>query len=173
MEYVIYLTDNCNLNCKYCYQNKEKKDINFEYIKDIIDYEISHKNKYSIINFYGGEPLLKKDLIKDTINYIKSTKTKTKFYYGITTNGTLLDNDFIKYMKKHNFINIGYSFDGIKESHNLNRLSIDYKETFDVVFDNSKKLLNKFPRVVATLVICKNNLKYLAKNVEFLGDIRF
>ena len=173
MEYVIYLTDNCNLSCNYCYQNKEKKDIKFEYIKSLIDYEITQKNKYSIINFYGGEPLLKKDLIKATINYIKSAKTKTKFYYGITTNGTLLDDDFIKYMKKNNFVNIGYSFDGMKRTHDLNRLTIDGKETFDIVFNNSKKIINKFPRVVATLVICKNTLKNLAENVEFLYKIGF
>lgn len=70
MEYVIHLTEKCNLNCKYCYENKNDKDISFNNIKSLIDYEISQKNKYSIITFYGGEPLLKINLIKRTINYI-------------------------------------------------------------------------------------------------------
>ena len=111
MEYIIHLTEKCNLNCTYCYENKKNKEISFESIKDLIDYEISRKQAYSIIVFYGGEPLLKKNMIKDTIEYINTKKSKTNFYYGITTNGTLLDEEFIKYMKNNKFIYVAYSID--------------------------------------------------------------
>lgn len=76
MNYIIHLTDNCNLNCKYCYENKKNSEIDFEYIKDIIDYEIKQKNKFAGLAFYGGEPLLKKELIYKTIEYINSKKVK-------------------------------------------------------------------------------------------------
>lgn len=173
MEYIIYLTENCNLNCKYCYENKRNRDISFEDIKCLVDYEISRKKKYAIIVFYGGEPLLRKNIIKDTIDYINSKKSKTKFYYGITTNGTLLDDDFIKYMKENQFISIAYSIDGTKLSHDLNRLTINGKGTFDIVEKNAKNLLNSFDTLVAMSVIVKNNLKYLSKNVQYLIDIGF
>lgn len=173
MEYIIHLTEKCNLNCTYCYENKRNKDISFEDIKKLIDYEISRKQKYSIIIFYGGEPLLQKNMIKNTIDYINSKKCKTDFYYGITTNGTLLDDDFIKYMKKNNFINISYSIDGMKETHDLNRKTIDGNGTFDIVEKNARKVLKSFDEVVAMSVITRNNLYNLSKNVEYLIDIGF
>lgn len=173
MEYIIHLTDKCNLNCTYCYENKRNKDISFEDIKNLIDYEISRKQRYSIIIFCGGEPLLQKNMIKNTIDYINSKKCKTDFYYGITTNGTLLDDDFIKYMKKNKFINIAYSIDGIKETHDLNRKTIDNNGTFNIVEKNARKLLKSFDNVVAMSVITRNNLSNLGKNVEYLIDIGF
>lgn len=173
MEYIIHLTEKCNLNCKYCYEKKKNKDISFENIKNLVDYEMKRKEKYSIIIFYGGEPLLKKDIIKDTINYINSKKSETKFYYGITTNGTLLDDDFIKYMKENKFINIGYSIDGMKETQDLNRVTSDGKGVFDIVEKNAKKLLKTFDSVVAMSVITKNNLEHLSENVEYLIEMGF
>ena len=72
MEYIIHLTEKCNLNCTYCYENKRNKDISLEDIQNLIDCEIDRKQKYSIIIFYGGEPLLQKNMIKSTIDYINS-----------------------------------------------------------------------------------------------------
>lgn len=173
MEYIIHLTEKCNLNCTYCYEKKRNKDISFEDIKKLVDYEISQKQKYSIIIFYGGEPLLQKNIIKNTIDYIKSKKCKTNFYFGITTNGTLLDNDFIKYMKENKFINIAYSIDGMKETHDLNRKTINGNGTFDIVETNAKKLLKTFDEVIAMSVITRNNLSKLSNNVEYLINLGF
>lgn len=173
MEYIIHLTEKCNLNCTYCYENKRNKDILFKDIKDLIDYEISRKQKYSIIIFYGGEPLLQKNMIKNTIDYINSKESKTDFYYGITTNGTLLDNDFIQYMKENKFVNIAYSIDGMKETQDLNRKTIDGKGTFDVAQKNARMLLNSFDEVVAMSVITRNNLSSLSQNVEYLIEMGF
>ena len=47
MNYILHLTDSCNLNCKYCYQNKSNNELFIENIKHIIDYEIKQKNKIS------------------------------------------------------------------------------------------------------------------------------
>ena len=168
MEYIIHLTDSCNLNCTYCYENKRNRNISFENIKDICDYEISQNSKSANIIFYGGEPLLQKELITKTIDYIKSKKSKTVFYFGITTNGTLLDKKFIKYMKKNNFVSIGYSIDGLKDIHNLNRKTVDGNNTFDVVYKNAKELLKVFKDAVSMSVITKNSLNNLANSVEFL-----
>lgn len=173
MEYIIHLTEKCNLNCTYCYEKKRNKDISFEDIKNLIDYEIKQNCNYSIIVFYGGEPLLKKDIIKETIKYINSKKCKTKFYYGITTNGTLLDDEFINYMKNNKFINIAYSIDGTQKTHDLNRLTIDGKGTFDIVERNAKNIIKNFDSVVAMTVITKNNLKYLSENVDYLIELGF
>lgn len=173
MEYIIHLTEKCNLNCTYCYEKKSDKDISFESIKKLVDNEIKQKQKYSIIVFYGGEPLLQKNIIKNTIDYIKSKKSKTKFYFGITTNGTLLDDEFLKYMKENDFINIAYSIDGMKETHDLNRLTTNGNGTFDIVEKNAKNLLKSFDSVVAMTVITKNNLNNLSQNVAYLINLGF
>ena len=171
MEYIIHLTDKCNLECKYCYEKKQNKVISFESIKNIINYEIGKKNPYSVFVFYGGEPLLKKDLIEKTIDYINSLKTKTKFYYGITTNGLLMDDKFIDYMKKNNFVNIAYSIDGIQKAHDLNRKTINNKDSFKIVEENLLKVLKQFEDVTTMTVVTKNNLAMLDKSVEYLIKI--
>lgn len=173
MNYTLHLTSTCNLDCKYCYENKHEGEISFDNIKAIIDYEINQKSKYSVLTFYGGEPLLKKDLIYQTIEYIKSQKTKTKFYYGMTTNGILLDDDFIEYMKDNDFVNLAYSIDGKKETQDLNRITRDGKGTFDIVEKNAKKLLDTFPDLIAMAVVTKNNLANLSENVEYLIELGF
>lgn len=130
MNYTIHLTNRCNLRCKYCYEHKQDRDISFENIKSLIDNEIKSNSDHSVITFYGGEPLLRKDLIYQTIDYIKSKGSKTKFYFGMTTNGMLMDAEFIKYIKENNFASVAYSFDGIKDVQNLNRITVDRERNF-------------------------------------------
>ena len=173
MQYTIHLTQKCNLKCKYCYQNKKEQEILFKDIQLLIDNEIRNRSKHTFITFYGGEPLLKKDLIYDTINYIKSIKAKNKFYFGITTNGTLLDEEFIKYMKKNNFLNVAYSFDGTKETQNLNRVTLNGEGTFDIVEKNALKLLKEYNDVIAMMVVTKNSIKNLSNNIEYLIKLGF
>ena len=173
MNYIIHLTDSCNLNCKYCYEKKEKKDISFENIQKLIDYEIKQKNKHSTITFYGGEPLTKIDLIHKTIEYINKQKTKTKFYYGITTNATLINEEIIKFMKENNFINIAYSIDGNEDVHNLNRKFVSGDNTFDIVEKNAKKVLEHFKDAVAMVAVTKNNIENLDESVKYLIDLGF
>lgn len=174
MNYRLYLTENCNLKCKYCYQeNKTINEMSFDTIKAIIDYEVKQNNKYSLINFYGGEPLLKKDLIYKTIDYIKFLNPKTKFNFGLTTNGTLLDENFLKYMRKNNFTHMGYSIDGNKTVQNRNRIMANGTGTFDIVEENAKKTLKALKNVVAMVTVTKNTLQDLSNSVEYLIDLGF
>lgn len=173
MNYTIHLTERCNLRCKYCYENKKKKEIDFKNIQYLIDNEIKEKSKYVVLNFYGGEPLLRKDLIYDTIAYIKSKKSKTKFYFGMTTNGTLLDDKFIQCIKQNNFLHVAYSFDGKKETQNLNRITVNGEGTFEIVESNAKKLLNNYQNVIAMVVVTRNNINMLKDNIEYLIEVGF
>jgi len=173
MNYVLHLTDSCNLNCKYCYEDKKKTELSLENIKKVIDYEISQKNKKANIIFYGGEPLLKKDLIKETIEYVKNKKTETEFSFGMTTNGVLLDENFIKYLEKNKFVNIAYSIDGNKEIHDLNRVTIGGQGSFEIISENAKQLLKIFPNAVAMIVATRNNIEKLNESAKFLLDFGF
>lgn len=173
MNYIIHLTQSCNLRCKYCYEKDKEGNISFENIQQLIDNEIKEKKESTILTFYGGEPLLKKNLIYNTIEYIKQKGMTNKFFYGMTTNGTLLDDEFITFIKNNNFLDIAYSFDGVKQVQNLNRVTIDGDETFDVVEKNAKKLLKSHKKVVAMVVVTKNNVKMLKENIIYLLNIGF
>ena len=175
MNYSIYLTDNCNLNCKYCYEKNmhTNREISFDNIKKIIDNEIKSKSKESIITFFGGEPLLKKKLIYATADYIKSKKNKTNFLFNMTTNGTLIDDEFVEFFENNNFISLSYSIDGSAISQNENRIMKNGRPTYELVVCNAKKLLSKPDIVVAVPVVTKNNEKNLYKNLCHLLEIGF
>jgi len=73
---------------------------------------MDNKNTSGLL-FYGGEPLLERQLIYDVVNYTKDIRKKTghTFYYKVTTNGTLIDEEFLKFANDAN-MTIGFSCDG-------------------------------------------------------------
>ncbi|MCR5185793.1 MAG: SPASM domain-containing protein, partial [Clostridia bacterium] len=124
--------------------------------------------------FYGGEPLLKFKMIKDTIEYINGLSKKTSFKYSITTNGTLISEEIIDFFNNNNFIYIQYSIDGVEETHDKNRIYQNGKETFSVVSQNAKLLLQRFKgKVIANKVITKNTLNTLPQDIAFLFELGF
>ena len=74
---------------------------------------------------------------------------------------------------KENEFTVAYSIDGGKLVQNLNRITADGKETFDIVEKNAKKMLKAVKTTIAMAVITKNNLEYLAESVKYLYDIGF
>lgn len=175
MEYIFYLTNSCNLQCKYCYEkNKVNNVMDFKIIENLLKERVNSKEKNTTISFFGGEPLLAKQLIYDTVNLGNQlTKTsKHKFIYSLTTNGTLIDDEFVKFCKKNN-IAIGISIDGNADIHNLNRISNANQETFDEILKNAKKCLNSNLNCMALPVVCLNNVKNLAESITFLLNLGF
>jgi len=79
------------------------------------------QNRKPAIAFYGGEPLLRFDLIKNIIELVKNYGKFEKFAYNFTTNGTLLSDHVIKYMVKNN-IGVLISLDEPKQIHNRYRV---------------------------------------------------
>ncbi len=109
MKYIrLELTNNCNLDCTYCYfsgsypkyTSKGNKFMKFETAKKAIDllYDNSDKQQNKItISFYGGEPLLNFALIKDVVDYAKERLKEKEIEFGIVTNGTLLNKEIMGY----------------------------------------------------------------------------
>ena len=175
MNYSIYLTDSCNLNCKYCYEKNmhANTEIKLEVVQKLIDREIKNKTKQCILTFFGGEPLLKKELIYEIAEYIDSKKSKTQFLYNITTNGTLIDDKFIRFVQTHSFIAFSISIDGLEEVQNQNRVYQNQSATYSFVESNTKKLLEKTDIPIAVPVVTKNNEQFLLDNVENLLKLGF
>ena len=120
------VTAKCNLKCKYCYAEpfEASSTDNFmkiETVRKMIDLLAGNSQKEHIeIIFHGGEPLLQKpEWFDDSCNYVaeKFNGKNKKYSFGLQTNNTLLNNDFVEIFNKHK-IKIGVSFDGTEEIHN-------------------------------------------------------
>jgi uncharacterized protein len=117
------------------------------------------------IIFFGGEPLLKKDLIRETIAY---SRTKSGyFHYKVTTNGTLLDTDFLEYANKAN-LQISISVDGNEQAHNTFRRFPDGRTTFEILNGKMDLLLRYQPYTKVLMTVSPETLVHYADSVEFL-----
>lgn len=145
---ILQVTQQCNLRCKYCaysgnYYNRSHSSqrMNLETAKQAIDFylERSDKAESLCLSFYGGEPMLEFPLIKKCVDYIMTQKGDQEINFPMTTNGTLLDQDNIKFIVEHNF-SLMISLDGEKESHDANRKFSTGEGSFDLIMKNLKML---------------------------------
>lgn len=149
----LILTEDCNLRCKYCVysdhypgmKSYSSKNMSTKTALKAVDmYLRIHEervkrglNSSPAITFYGGEPFLKIDIIKDVVSYCKQKNLNVNF--NVTTNGTILNDEIIEFLIQSR-INIAFSLDGYKENHDRNRVFSNNQPSFDLVFNNIKKL---------------------------------
>lgn len=146
-ELIFKMTDACNMRCKYCIYSDHYPDtltygndyISIDVMIKAIDEYMGHiakikkiiPDKIPFLAFYGGEPLMAFDVIKDAIDYVEKNYKDMECQFTITTNGILLKNEKIcDYLKAKNVI-ICLSLDGYKENHDRNRVLLNNKPSFD------------------------------------------
>jgi len=131
----INVTENCNLACKYCFTwGKTKRKLPLEIGKQAIDFMYEMKDPkadHYEISFWGGEPLLEFEMIKKLINYAEK-KFGSKVIFGGTTNGILLDEYKLKYLRDHR-AKMMISLDGTKEYHDKYRVFPDGRGSWDFI----------------------------------------
>ncbi|HLP59783.1 MAG TPA: radical SAM protein [Candidatus Deferrimicrobium sp.] len=142
----LVVSEKCNLRCKYCaysgqylYNRKHSNKImNIETMKKAVDFYFSHNtaNKEKNISFYGGEPLLNFNTIKECVNYCKNQYCR-ETQFNMTTNGTLLNEEKINFLAENNF-SLLISIDGPKEIHDRYRVFKNAKGTFNTIIKNIK-----------------------------------
>ncbi|WP_243343074.1 thioether cross-link-forming SCIFF peptide maturase [Anaerococcus sp. AGMB09787] len=141
----------CNLSCEYCFAKGGKyhgpdaimkKDVARSAIDFLIENSGSHYNLD--IDFFGGEPLLNFDLVKDTVDYARSREEEYNkhFNFTLTTNGMLLDDEVIDYLNE-NMKNVVLSLDGRKEKHDAFRKTIAGKGSYDTVVPKFQNFVKK------------------------------
>lgn len=127
-EIVFVLTEACNLNCVYCYEtNKSSQALSAEFIKEKIREEMLAPDpcKLHSIGFFGGEPLLRFNVIREVVDWFFETswpRPVEKFLFRVSTNATLLNDDMKRWFASRNQnITLGLSMDGTKEAQDRNR----------------------------------------------------
>lgn len=145
MQIIVKLTTGCNLNCIYCSEGDkiaEKLPITtiYKLVDDLPNLLDKYNEKCIDLLWHGGEPLLiGKKYLTDVMQYATEKLQKYTIRFLIQSNGTLIDDEWIKIFKKFD-VKIGISLDGFKELHDENRKTKDNKPTFDCILKNIAKL---------------------------------
>lgn len=156
--FIIYPTLACNFRCIYCYQNHANENMNPEIAAGIISYVRKNILNYKELHvaWFGGEPLLRMDLIQlMSTQFIDICHNRNRMYTSaITTNGYYLDKDTFMILYNYNVRKFAITIDGLPQVHDKQRITADGKGSFD--------------RVVSNLL----EIKKISKNKKFELNIR-
>ena len=145
----LHVAHSCNLNCAYCFASQgkyhgERALMSFEVGKRALDFlvENSGSRRNLEVDFFGGEPLMNFQVVKDLVAYARSIEKERgkNFRFTLTTNGMLIDDDVIDFANRE-CSNVVLSLDGRKEVHD--RFRVDYQErgSWDVIVPKFQKLV--------------------------------
>ena len=145
----LHVAHTCNLNCTYCFaaQGKyhgERALMSFETGKRALDFlvENSGKRRNLEVDFFGGEPLMNFEVVKQLVAYARSIEDKCgkHFRFTLTTNGVLLDDEVTEFANRecHNVV---LSLDGRKEVHDRLRKTINGKGSYDTIVPKFQKFV--------------------------------
>lgn len=149
---ILEVTGVCNLRCGYCIYN-ETYDGNRNFNSSImdknvafkaIDYLAVHGGDEVAVTFYGGEPLLQFDLVKECIAYAKKKILGKRLSFSLTTNLTLMTKERAEYFASVDGLSIVCSMDGPRDIHNSYRKYADGRGTFDRAFSGLKFLVDAY-----------------------------
>jgi len=142
----LHLSHDCNLRCKYCFAGQgayhgERMNMPIEVAKAAVDFliEKSGNRRTLEIDFFGGEPLMNMQVLKDTVSYIEEQCKlhNKKFKLTTTTNGILLTKEISDYLNEK-MDNVVMSVDGRKSVHDNARPTPNGKGSFDLIIDKFK-----------------------------------
>lgn len=139
-------TMECNFTCPYCYERDSQKysKINEVTKENIVNYVYNKKSEISslVITWYGGEPLLCLDDVKELSRKFIDIcdENDIKYFAGITTNGYFLSLDIFKLFKNLRIGSIQIPLDGHKDFHDYTRFNKEGCGSFDKIIDNLKAL---------------------------------
>ncbi len=171
----LHVAHTCNLNCSYCFASQGKYHgdravMSFEVGKRALDFlmENSGTRRNLEVDFFGGEPLMNFQVVKDLVAYARSVEKERgkNFRFTLTTNGVLVDDEVIDFANRE-CSNVVLSLDGRKEIHDRYRVDYAGKGSWD-------NIVPKFQRFVEA----RGGREYYMRgtfthaNPDFLKDIQ-
>ncbi len=178
----LHIAHDCNLACKYCFAGKgeyngQKALMSFETGKRALDFLVANSgNRVNLeVDFFGGEPLMNWQVVKDLVAYGRSLEEPNhkKFRFTLTTNGVLLNEEILDFANKE-MANLVLSIDGRKKIHDLMRPHVGGQGSYDEIVPKyiraaeSRNQMNYYMRGTFT----RNNLDF-AEDVKHLADLGF
>ena len=144
----LHIAHDCNLACKYCFAEEGEYHggralMSYEVGKKALDFLIANSgNRVNLeVDFFGGEPLMNFQVVKDLVAYGRSKEKEfnKKFRFTLTTNGMLLTDEVMEFANKE-MANVVLSIDGRKEVHDFMRPTRNGKGSYDLIIDKFKKM---------------------------------
>ena len=170
----LHVAHTCNLNCSYCFASQgkyhgERAIMSYEVGRQALDFLVAHSGtrRNLEVDFFGGEPLMNFDVVKQLVTYARSIEEKAgkHFRFTLTTNGMLIDDDVIDFANRE-MSNVVLSLDGRREIHDRYRVDYAGNGSFD-------RIVPKFQKLVAA----RGGKNYYMRgtfthaNPDFLKDI--
>ena len=163
----------CNFRCKYCFEEHRKGVMSFKTQNSIIKFIEEKINVIKDLNitWYGGEPLITKEIIYSLSEKMNKLCYNARVNYSdfIITNASLLTDDDIEKFKKYGIYGAQITIDGIKEIHDSRRINVTGESTFDKLIENANKLLNNDIEVIIRINVDKNNINGIE---DLLNDLK-
>ncbi len=170
----LHICHDCNLRCRYCFADEGAYHMQREFMsegtaKAAIDFLLANSGNRKVLeaDFFGGEPLMCLNTIKNVVKYARDKEKETgkRFLFTTTTNALLLNDDAIDFFNNE-MENVVLSIDGRPEVHDAVRKTVTGKGSFALVLDNIKKFVlsrgDKHYYVRGT---------FTAKNLDFAEDV--
>ncbi|NLM06507.1 MAG: thioether cross-link-forming SCIFF peptide maturase [Tissierellia bacterium] len=178
----LHIAHDCNLKCKYCFASQgnfkgARTYMSTEVGKRALDFLVENSGKIRNleVDFFGGEPLMNFDVVKEITYYGRELEKKTGkvFRFTLTTNAVLLDDEITDFLNEH-MSNVVLSLDGRKEVNDKMRLTVNDKGSYDLIAKKIQKFVEKrgdkdyYVRGTFT----SENLDF-GKDVEHFKDLGF
>ena len=147
----LHVAHTCNLNCSYCFASQgkyqgERALMSFEVGKRAFDFliENSGTRRNLEVDFFGGEPMMNFDVVKQLVAYARSIEKEhnKNFRFTFTTNGVLLDEDVMDFLNKE-MHNVVLSLDGRKEVNDHFRKNYAGEGSYDIIVPHFQRLVEK------------------------------
>ena len=169
MNYNIFVTNNCNLRCTYCYVDKlssNRDQMDAETVLKSVDF-IKGQSQNPIIRFHGGEPLLALPAIKTFIESFKYSPAS----FHITTNGLLLGEENVMEYLLENFEGISVSIDGDFET--TQRTRNISKTDYHSIITNALFFCENHHNFMLRITFNKTTLSHLKQSIDYLLGLGF
>ncbi len=147
----LHVAHTCNLNCSYCFASQgrysgESAIMSLETGKRALDFLVENSgNRRNLeVDFFGGEPLMNWDVVKDLVKYAREIEKEAgkNFRFTLTTNGVLIDDDVIDFANRE-MSNVVLSLDGRKEVHDRFRVDYQGNGSFDKIVPKFQEFVSK------------------------------
>ena len=178
----LHIAHDCNLACRYCFAGEgeyhgKRALMSFEVGKKALDFLVANSgNRVNLeVDFFGGEPLLNWQVVKDLVAYGRSLEEPhhKKFRFTLTTNGVLLNEEILEFVNRE-MSNVVLSIDGRREVHDRMRPFAGGQGSYDLVvpkfLETAKSRGQKDYYVRGTFT--RNNLDF-SRDVLHLADLGF
>lgn len=167
----------CNFKCVYCYEEASERsnslsEENQQKIISMVENNLDYISDFNV-TWYGGEPLLQFDIIKElSTKFIEMCNKKgVNYAAGIITNGYMLTREIASELENLNIKSIQITLDGAKEQHDRRRPLVGGGPTFDTIISNIAKSKDKLPCVVQLRInIDKENVDKIDSIIDILKE---